>query len=403
MNFRISILIVSLFILTLVSACKEPTDNGGDDPTPALPRLAVSNISLNEGSDNSVFNFKVSMSETSSESVSVDFITDEITAGEDIDFIAKSGTVTLAPGELESFIEITIVGDTLQEQDEEFKVFLSNPVNATIQTATGIGTIRNDDTYVFIPEDGYITPESYTGYELVWGDEFDGSSLNTDDWNYEIGTGSGGWGNNELQYYTDRAVNSRVSDGRLTIEAHAESYQGSPYTSARLTTQGKETVTFGRVDIRAILPEGQGIWPALWMLGSNITSVGWPHCGEIDVMELVGHEPHKVHGTAHWGPQGNTWSYNDGEAYTLSGGSKYSDEYNVFSIIWEPNSIKWMVNDTEYYSINPNNVNGNYPFNGDFFFIFNIAVGGNWPGSPDNTTSFPQQMIVDYIRVFQED
>ena len=137
------------------------------------------------------------------------------------------------------------------------------------------------------------------------------------------------------------------------------------------------------------------------MLGTNISSVGWPHCGEIDIMELVGHEPGTVHGTAHWGPQGQTWSYNKGTGTTLSSG-KFSDEYHVFSIIWEPNSIKWLVDDNQYFQLTNSDVNGTYPFDAEFFFIFNIAVGGTWPGDPDGTTVFPQRMYVDYVRVFQK-
>jgi len=251
---------------------------------------------------------------------------------------------------------------------------------------------------VFEPADGYITPENYTGYNLVWRDEFEGTSLNTADWNYEMG--AGGWGNQESQHYTDRSENSFVSNGRLTIEARQESYQGAPYTSARLTTQFKQAFRFGRVDIRAILPEGQGIWPALWMLGTEIQNVGWPACGEIDIMELVGHEPNIIHGTADWEPQVQTWSFNKGTGTSLASG-KFSDEYHVFSIVWEQNAIRWLLDDVEYFSLDNGEVNGNYPFNGDFFFIFNIAVGGQWPGYPDASTQFPQRMHVDYIRVFQ--
>ena len=129
--------------------------------------------------------------------------------------------------------------------------------------------------------------------------------------------------------------------------------------------------------------------------------MGWPACGEIDIMEMVGHEPSTTHGTAHWGPQGQGFSTYQGGDYKISG-EKFSDAYHVFSIIWEPGSIKWMVDDNEFFKITTANVNGNYPFNGEFFFIFNIAVGGQWPGSPDATTVFPQQMHVDYIRIFQE-
>jgi hypothetical protein len=393
------IVLLLLCASTIITfSCKEPDD--GPEPPAEFPKLAISNVTTFEGDENNNYRFKVSTSLAFDQEVSVDYQTEDITAGQGEDYVATSGTLNIPAGAREAYIEVEIIADTLKESDEEFKVTLSNPQKATIFQGEGIGTIRNDDDYVFIPADGYITPDNYTGYDLVWRDEFDGNSLNTSDWNYEIG--AGGWGNEERQYYTDRAENSYVSNGRLTIEARDESFSGSPYTSARLTTQNKVSYKYGRVDIRAILPEGQGIWPALWMLGDNISSVGWPACGEIDIMELVGHEANKVHGTAHWGPQGNSWSYNKGGAFTLSSG-KYSDEYHVFSIIWEPNSIKWMVDDVQYFSLTNSDVNGAYPFDVDnFFFIFNIAVGGLWPGYPDATTQFPQRMHVDYIRMFQK-
>lgn len=383
------------FILTL--SCKEPDDG----PIPVeFPKISISNVTTFERDENHNFRFKVATSAAYEQEVLVDYTTEEVTAGGGEDFVMTSGTLTIPAGAREVFIEVEIIADTLKEADEEFKVILSNPVRGTIMQAEGIGTIRNDDTFIFIPADGYITPESYTGYDLSWQDEFDGTSLNAADWNHE--TGAGGWGNQESQHYTDRTENSYVSNGRLTIEAREESFSGSAYTSARLTTQGKQTFQYGRVDIRAILPEGQGIWPALWMLGTEISNIGWPACGEIDIMELLGHEPGTVHGTAHWGPQGNSWSYNKGTGTTLSGGKKFSEKYHVFSLIWEPNSIKWLVDDNEFFSLTNSDVNGTYPFNAEFFFIFNIAVGGQWPGYPDATTVFPQRMHVDYIRMFQK-
>jgi beta-glucanase (GH16 family) len=250
-------------------------------------------------------------------------------------------------------------------------------------------------------DEGYTSPLSYEGYQMIWNDEFDGNALNTNNWVFETGNGCPnlcGWGNNELQYY--RTQNAWVEGGLLTIEARNESYQGSSYTSARIKTQGKKSFQYGRVDVRALLPKGQGIWPALWMLGNNITSVNWPSCGEIDIVELIGgiESDNTVHGTVHW--------YNDGHVY--AGGSHslqtgiFANEYHVFSIIWDPTNIKWYVNDTQFYQINitPSHMT---EFHKGFFFIFNIAVGGNWPGNPNATTYFPQQMRVDYIRVFQQE
>ncbi|WP_258104084.1 glycoside hydrolase family 16 protein [Marinoscillum sp. MHG1-6] len=249
-------------------------------------------------------------------------------------------------------------------------------------------------------EDGYATPISYDGMSLVWSDEFNGSSLNTDDWTHEIGNGCPGlcgWGNNELEYY--RSENTWIEDGALVIEARKENFQSNNYTSSRIITKGKKSFQYGRVDIRALLPKGQGIWPALWMLGDNIDAVGWPACGEIDVMELIGGTPNgdnTSYGTVHWDSGGHA---EHGGSYTLSSGI-FNNEYHVFSIIWDSSAIKWYVDDEQYQTIDitPATLS---EFHEKFFFIFNVAVGGTWPGNPDGSTVFPQQMKVDYIRVFQ--
>ena len=251
------------------------------------------------------------------------------------------------------------------------------------------------------PVSGYTTPKSYSGYELVWQDEFSGNELNVDDWNFEIGAGNNGWGNNELQYY--RSENVSVSDGMLTIEAKAEFFNGNNYTSSRITTQDKESFKYGRIDIRAALPYGQGLWPALWMLGDDISSVGWPKCGEIDIMELAGGSaPGKgddvVLGTIHWDNNGSYANY--GDKTQLSSGT-FADQFHVFSIIWNEQSISWYLDDNKFNEVDIA-ANGLEEFHQSFFFIFNVAVGGDFSGSPDASTDFPQKMFVDYVRVFQE-
>jgi beta-glucanase (GH16 family) len=248
-----------------------------------------------------------------------------------------------------------------------------------------------------IPTTGYSTPLSYPNYTLVWNDEFNGSSL-SNDWGYDIGTGSWGWGNNELEYY--RTENAVVDSGVLTITAKKENFGGQSYTSSRIKTQGIKSFKYGRVDIRAALPYGKGIWPALWMLGDNITTVSWPDCGEIDIMELIGggsYNNRTVHGTIHWDNNGSYASY--GGNNSLSSGI-FAEEFHVFSIVWTSSSIKWLRDDIQYHEadISPAQLN---EFQQNFFFIFNVAVGGNWPGSPDASTIFPQKMYVDYVRIFQ--
>ena len=243
-------------------------------------------------------------------------------------------------------------------------------------------------------DSGYFSPLTYPNYNLVWQDEFNGSAVNTDDWTFETG---GEWFNNELQYY--RTENAWVSEGVLTIEARKENYSSHAYTSSRMKTENKRVFQYGRVDIRAVLPEGQGLWPALWTLGNNIGSVGWPACGEMDIMEMVGGQGREktVHSTMHWEQNGHA-SY--GLSYT-STGKTFHEKYHVFSIIWDETQIRSFVDDNQYFviDITPPELS---EFHQEHFFIFNVAVGGIWPGNPDATTKFPQQLKVDYIRVFQK-
>ena len=247
------------------------------------------------------------------------------------------------------------------------------------------------------PATGYSTPLSYSGMTLVWNDEFEGSSLSSD-WTFDIGTGSWGWGNNELQYYTNQ--NIQLIDGILKITAKSEIFNSQNYTSTRIKTQGLKSWKYGRVDVRAALPYGQGIWPAIWMLGDNITTAGWPACGEIDIMEMIGGagaNDRTAHGTAHWSSNGSHAQF--GNSTVLPNG-RFADEFHVFSIIWNQNSITWLMDDVVYNTLNitPAELS---EFQEKFFLIMNVAVGGNWPGNPDASTVFPQTMYVDYVRIFQ--
>jgi len=270
---------------------------------------------------------------------------------------------------------------------------------------TPVEPVGGDDGWVIPSFTGFESPNSYDGYSLTWSDEFNGSEINTDNWGYDIG--GSGWGNNELQYHTNR--NAYLKDGLLVLRAQQESYGGRSYTSSRLKTQGKQNFKYGRIDVRARLPEGAGIWPALWMLGKNITDVGWPKSGEIDIMEMVGgNSPQDNHpdgdrtavGTMHWNNNGLNGSYSPvstGGYRKLS--TSLSEEFHVFSIQWDVNGIGWYVDDVRY---SYKTINSTQPFREEFFFIMNIAVGGNWPGSPNSSTEFPQRMVVDYVRVFQK-
>ena len=248
-----------------------------------------------------------------------------------------------------------------------------------------------------------VSPSSYPGYQLVWADEFEQSGLDLGSWNFDIG--GGGWGNNELQYYQEDNV--AIDRGHLVITARRESRGGRDFTSSRIKTEGEMEVGFGRVDIRAALPRGQGIWPALWALGADIREVGWPFCGELDIMEIIGGagRENTVHGTMHWNVGGRDRPYAptyEGGEFRQSG-DDFGSGFNVFSMIREPGRVQWLVNDQVYFQRTLTAAPDFAPFANPFFLIFNIAVGGNWPGAPDASTQFPQRMVVDYVRVFAAD
>jgi beta-glucanase (GH16 family) len=234
------------------------------------------------------------------------------------------------------------------------------------------------------------------GWVLDWSDEFDGTTLDHAKWVEE--SGGHGWGNNELQYYTGRAENVRVAGGYLVIEARKESFENREYTSARIKTAGLKERTQGRYEARIKVPRGQGIWPAFWLLGSDIGSAGWPRCGEIDIMENIGKEPALVHGTLH-GP-GYSGANAFGNQSALDAGA-YADDFHVFAVEWAAGEIRWYRDGILYHRARPELVKGEWVFEHPFFVILNLAVGGDWPGNPDGGTNLPQQMLVDYVRVFR--
>jgi beta-glucanase (GH16 family) len=251
-----------------------------------------------------------------------------------------------------------------------------------------------------------VVPSS-GGPGLVWSDEF--NSINTGTWNHE--TGGGGWGNNEREYYTagqnafiqfDSQANSNV----LVLEARRDNpanyncwYGRCEYTSSRMNTSGKRTFQYGRIEARLKLPQTQGIWPAFWMLGNDIGSVGWPACGELDIMEHVGFEPTITHGAMH----GPNYSGNTPFAGTNYLNEQVNANYHVYAIEWNSTSVRWFVDGVQFYSVTKSQVQGygNWVFDHPMFLILNVAVGGNWPGSPNGSSVFPQRMYVDYIRVYQ--
>ncbi len=238
--------------------------------------------------------------------------------------------------------------------------------------------------------------------KLVMADEFDTEGApNNSMWTFDIGRGPNGdgWGNQELQYYTDRTENVKVENGFLLITAKEESFEGASYTSARLKTEGLFEQQYGRFEARIRLPYGKGLWPAFWLLGNDCDTNIWPNCGEIDIMEYLGDSPTVVFGSAH-GP-----GYSAGEAetkeYSLVN-DRFDTGFHIFGIEWGPNYINYYVDDVLYNQITPEDVSGEWVFDHPFYIIMNVAVGGSFPGSPDSETVFPQTMVVDYVRVYQQ-
>ncbi|MDX1419953.1 MAG: glycoside hydrolase family 16 protein [Rubricoccaceae bacterium] len=281
---------------------------------------------------------------------------------------------------------------------------------ATVLLVAGLGCDNSVDVTIPDPE---ATPD---GWALVWSDEFDGTALDTTKWDIQLGDGCAegicGWGNGEFQNY--QAENVSVGGGTLTITARQtledvddDGVVDSTYTSARIRTLGKGDWTYGRFEVKAKLPTGQGLWPAIWLLFSEPTYGEWAASGEIDIMEAVGSEPGEVFGTLHYGDTfpGNVFS---GEEFQLAAGT-FADDFFVFIVEWEEGEIRWYINNVLYQTQTSEDWfvegvdNPNAPFDHAFHMILNVAVGGNLPGAPDATTVFPQAMEVDYVRVYERE
>lgn len=240
-------------------------------------------------------------------------------------------------------------------------------------------------------------------WSLVWSDEFDGTAGSAPDaanWAFDIGTGNGGWGNSELQYYTNRPENISLDGaGNLVITARQELYSGSGFTSARINTKGLFSQAYGRIEARIKTPSGPGIWPAFWMLGANIDETPWPQCGEIDIMEQRGQEPYINHGSVH-GP-----GYSGGAAITKAYGlteGRFDTDFHIYAIEWGTDYIDYFVDNFLYQRITPAGVTGDWVYDHPFFIIMNVAVGGNYVGFPTTGTPFPQSMYIDYVKVYTQ-
>lgn len=306
--------------------------------------------------------------------------------------------------------EYTFSFSTLSARTLQLNFLLGNVVSEDRGTPEEAHSVYFD--YVTLTKiEGEESEIPKRDWELVWSDEFDGNELDRSVWNVDIGNGQAsgleGWGNNELQYYTDNPTNIRVEDGRLIIEAHEETvtdeYGTFHYTSGKITTENHFSQTYGRFEASMKLPVGQGFWPAFWMMPQDDVYGGWAASGEIDIMENRGSETNEVGAAIHYGGE---WPENthSGGAYSFPNGQTTTD-FNLYSIEWEPEEIRWYVNDDLYYVANEwFSTNGEYhaPFDQKFFMIMNLAVGGWYGGNPDDTTQFPAQMEVDYVRVYQD-
>src|SRR5258706_3039213 len=324
--------------------------------SPSLPVVTAKDVSQSRTTANMEFEFVFYLDKKATSDVSFQYTTQSGTAEPNKDFEPITGILTIPAGGQTGSIKVTVTVDSTRKADQGFSIKLSDPKNCTLQTNQIRGTIVNENgLYLPVDNTGYSTPNQYTGYSLVWSDEFSGKSINQNYWSFESGNNNG-WGNHELEYYTGRTQNAFVSQGNLIIEARAEDFGGSNFTSTRMVTQGKKTFKYGRIDIRAKLPQGKGIWPALWMLGENIDAVGWPTCGEIDMMELLGQEPNKIYGTLHWGPSHQSYGKNK----VLSTGT-FADSFHVYSMVWTQNSIDLLVDDVSYFTMDT--TNGSLPFN----------------------------------------
>jgi beta-glucanase (GH16 family) len=246
-------------------------------------------------------------------------------------------------------------------------------------------------------------------WKVIWADEFSGAAGEAPDaarWRYDVGTGpnSDGWGNGQQEYDTARPQNvQQDGNGNLVITALKESYQGMSYTSARLVTKGLFQHQYGRFEARMKMPTGQGLWPAFWLLGDDIDAVGWPACGEIDIVEYRGQEPHRVTGSAH-GP-GYSGATPLTSSHDLAGPAGFDDGFHVFAVEWEPDLIAWQIDGVTWQVATPGRMpsGGTWVFNHPFFAILNLAVGGTYVGVVDGTATFPQQLVVDYVRVYERD
>lgn len=294
-------------------------------------------------------------------------------------------------------------GSTTAEPAATALAAVPDTVAATTTTTTAAPTTTTEAFTPAIAAPPPIPIRDDPGWELVWHDEFDGDEIDLTSWTYDIG--GWGWGNGEAQYYTSRPRNARLANGLLVIEAHQEKHENSYYTSARMLTQGLREFQYGRFEARIKVPAGAGLWPAFWMLGSDFIHQAedeanrWPFVGEIDIMEYVGREPDLILGTVH----GPGYAGSLGLSKWFRQHYEIADEFHTYAIEWDYDGIRWFYDDQMYYDLPRTGVGTrDWVFDGEFFLILNLAVGGLFPGPIALDLEFPVQMYVDYVRVYQQ-
>jgi beta-glucanase (GH16 family) len=327
---------------------------------------------------------------------------------------AQSFVVTDAGDGFVSFVN-TNSGKCLDVQADEptdgtvVQLYDCNGTNAQRWNPTVIGTASTGSGGSSSGGSSSGGGSTEPGWTLTWSDEFngpDGSGVDPTKWSFD--TGGSGWGNDELEYYTSGTANAVISGGTLVITATSQGASGyscwygpCQYTSARLNTAGKFSQQYGRFEARIKMPEGQGVWPAFWLLGENIGTVGWPSCGEIDIMENIGRTPDSNYGTTHGPGPGNYPG--EGLSGTFNAGAPLGSDFHVYASEWDGGSVRFYVDGSLFWTVTPSQLpaGASWVWDQPFFVLLNFAVGGNWPGSPDATSSFPQEMVVDYVRVYE--
>lgn len=302
----------------------------------------------------------------------------------------SSSSVIPAESSAESSSSVILSGDSREESSDS----RNSSSSAADQSSSSSETVSSSSS------ETTSSSNAEPVAQYLWHDEFDGETIDTSKWTFEIGTGASGWGNNEWEYYTSRKENAYVKDGVLHIRAQKENYEGQKYTSARMITKGKFAFKYGTVEARIALPTGKGIWPAFWMLGQNIDEVSWPACGEIDIIETINDE-NIVYGTHHWQYNGNHANYGN-NTKDYYGTSKELDitQFHTYKMVWNEKLIAMYVDEFKYQEIDIESAkDGLEAFHKPQFFILNVAVAGNWPGFEVDDSQFPNEMLVDYIRV----